>query len=257
MASTTLQTAVRKLEAVGILRSKLTASELNEIRSKIRQQSVFSAKVSKAKLLEEIRKISVDVLTGKKSPFGAREVLRKTIERGGYKPQEGKKGTIEDLSSTARIDLIIRMQTEMARGYGLLVDAQKDLERFPFWELYRKYVRQEPRDWPARWKEAGRTIRSGKMVAPVNDRVWTDISAFGTPYPPFDYNSGMSVRRMNRARGEALGLRFPKAQKRKKLPELEPPTANVALDGKIAEQLLKDLGPGYSIKGGVLRKAVP
>lgn len=257
MASTALQQAVKKLESVGMLRTKLSSSDIAEIRSGIRQQAVFSARVSKAKILSAIRDLSLDVLKGKRSPFNARETLKKTLERDGYRPPEGKAGTIQDLSSNARIDLILRMQTELARGYGLLVDAQRDLENYPFWELYRKYVRQEPRDWPARWREAGRARRQGKMVAPVNDRVWTDISAFGTPYPPFDYNSGMSVRRMSRERGEKLGLRFPKAQKERKLPKIHPPTANVAFDPKIAEQLLKDLGPGYSIKRGVLTKEAP
>lgn len=256
MASSALQTAVKKLATVGILRSKLSSADISEIRSKIRQQAVFSAKVSRAKILEEIRKLSTDVLTGKRSPFAAGEVLRKTIEGTGYKPPEGKAGTIEDLTSKARIDLILRTQTDMARGYGLLVDGQRDIERFPFWELYRKHIRQEPRDWPARWREAGKKVRGGKMVAPVNDRVWRDISAFDNPYPPFDYNSGMSVRRMRKDRGEALGLKAPRDAKRKKLPPMEP-KANLALDPKLSAQLLKDLGPGYSIKNGVVTKEAP
>ena len=37
-------------------------------------------------------------------------------------------------------------------------------------------------------------------------RSWETISEFGTPYPPFDYNSGMWVRDIDREEAIALGL---------------------------------------------------
>lgn len=253
MGSRTLQVAVKKMEAVGLLKSKLSAQELREIRTSIRQQAVFSAKVSNGKILQEIRDLTIGVLNKRISPFAARDKLRETVERSRYKAPQGKEGTIQDLTSNARLDLIIRTNVDMARGYGQFVDAQRDLDAYPYWEMYRKELRQEPRDWPTRWREAGRSLRQGKMVAPVNDRVWRTISAFGTPYPPFDYNSGMSVRRMARARGEKLGLRFPASQKERRIPPMAPPQANVTKDPKLAEQLLKDLGTGYEISRGVIR----
>ncbi len=253
MASRTLQVAVKKMEAVGLLKTKLSSQELGEIRTSIRQQAVFSAKVSNGKILESIREVTIGVLNKKISPFAAREKLRETVERSRYKAPKGKEGTIQDLTSTARLDLIVRTNVDMARGYGQFVDAQRGLDEYPFWEMYRKELRQEPRDWPTRWQEAGRALRQGKMVAPVNDRIWKAISAFGTPYPPFDYNSGMSVRRMARARGEKLGLRFPATQSARRIPPMEPPQANVMKDEKLAQQLLKDLGPGYEISRGVIR----
>jgi hypothetical protein len=41
--------------------------------------------------------------------------------------------------------------------------------------------------------QAGGQIFGGRMIALKSDPIWTAISAFGTPYPPFDYNSGMWV----------------------------------------------------------------
>jgi hypothetical protein len=44
------------------------------------------------------------------------------------------------------------------------------------------------------------------MIARKDDPIWTKISAFGTPYPPFDYNSGMWVEEIDREEAEALGV---------------------------------------------------
>ena len=44
------------------------------------------------------------------------------------------------------------------------------------------------------------------MVALLGDPVWTRISRFGLPYPPFDYGSGMAVRPVSRRECVRLGL---------------------------------------------------
>ena len=44
------------------------------------------------------------------------------------------------------------------------------------------------------------------MIALKSSPVWEAISAFGTPYPPFDFNSGMWVRDIDRLEAIDLGL---------------------------------------------------
>ena len=44
------------------------------------------------------------------------------------------------------------------------------------------------------------------MIALKNDPIWTEISAFDLPYPPFDYNSGMWVRDISRSEAVDMGL---------------------------------------------------
>ena len=44
------------------------------------------------------------------------------------------------------------------------------------------------------------------MIALVNDPIWTEISRFGTPYPPFDFNSGMWTRPVSREEATEFGL---------------------------------------------------
>jgi hypothetical protein len=54
--------------------------------------------------------------------------------------------------------------------------------------------------------QAGGQIFGGRMIALKSDPIWESISAFGTPYPPFDFNSGMWVRDVDRGEAISLGL---------------------------------------------------
>ena len=44
------------------------------------------------------------------------------------------------------------------------------------------------------------------MIALKDDPVWTGISAFGNPFPPFDFGSGMGVRNISRKEALELGV---------------------------------------------------
>lgn len=210
---TSLDASLKKLRGSRTIPATLSSDELQGIASSIRQQAVFSAKVAKTEVLGRIRRLAIDVVTGKKKPEDARLALEKYVRRFGYKPPEGKEGTIEDLSSEARTDLIIRTNVAMARGYGKRVAAQENLGRRPFWEMYRQFQRKEPRDWVSRWREAGGRVRRGRFVAPINDRIWSAISRFDMPYPPFDFNSGMGVKSLTTVEGAAVGLKRPRQER--------------------------------------------
>ena len=93
------------------------------------------------------------------------------------------------------------------------------------------------------------------MVAQINDPIWSRISTFSLPYPPFDYNSGMSIRRVSVESGAKLGMKKPKDQKPKRIPDFGDAESEIPNDAKLAKQLLKDLGPGYEIKGTKVVKA--
>ena len=256
MGSRALEFALKKLRGSGRLKNGLPSDDLSRIRRSIREGAIFSAKVGRARIIEAIRSVTERVLEKKLTPEQAREALRKAVKRESYKPPEGKEGTIEDLLSEQRLNLIVRTNRDMARGYGRWANAQRDLLNFPYWELYREEQRMEPRDWPTRWEEAGGEFADGKMLAPINGKIWTAISAFGNPYPPFDFNSGMSVRRVSRERVEALELRIPN-QRQKPVPDFDATGVDLPKDGRIAAQLLRDLGIGYSVQNGKLVKAGP
>lgn len=246
--------ALRKVAASGKLATRLSSAELARIRPAIRERAVFSAKVANAEFLDKISSVTRSVVRGEISPGSAKRMLKAFLDAEGYEPEPGEAGKITDLSSDARLRLIVQTNAGMAKGYAKHVAAQKDLDRRPWQELFRQYQRKEPRDWPARWRAAGGTVRAGRMVAEVNSPVWTAISAFGLPYPPFDFNSGMGVRTLSeRQVGRKAARQMPKP----------PPDFNAGLqsdvlveDDRIRRQLLRDLGPGYTTrgKGRVLRR---
>lgn len=90
-------------------------------------------------------------------------------------------------------------QNQMAFGYGGQVVLDDNAADYPAAELYRQWDRKEWRNWPERWRAAGGQFfpgdeadyPEGRMIALMNDPIWLRISRFGTPYSPFDYNSGM------------------------------------------------------------------
>ena len=73
-----------------------------------------------------------------------RRDLRKVISSTGYRPPEGKEGTLQDLYSKRRLDTIIRTNVEQARGYVRHLDGMKPgaFAAFPGQELIRVLVAQ-------------------------------------------------------------------------------------------------------------------
>ena len=59
------------------------------------------------------------------------------------------------------------------------------------------------------------------MIALKTDPIWTKISRFGHPWPPFDFNSGMGVRDVSRADAIRLGV-IQAADPPPKMPETKP-----------------------------------
>lgn len=118
---------------------------------------------------------------------------------------------ITDITSNRRLSLIYNFQTEDARSYGKWsMDQDPDLlDEFPAQELLRVEDREAPRDWAKIWQAEGGVLRRGRMVALKDDPIWTAISRFGRPWPPFDYGSGMGLEDMDRAEAESLGLLKP------------------------------------------------
>jgi hypothetical protein len=145
----------------------------------------------------------------------ARRMLGVMLAQMGYTPPPGKEDTIQDLGSDVRLDLILRTQWEMVASYGQWEGRQEAgyLEAFPCLEFYRAFPRLTMRDWPERWKAAGgrffpgeSSYPQGRMIALADDPIWTTISAFGLPFPPFDFNSGMMTEPVSRKESVALGV---------------------------------------------------
>lgn len=197
-----------------LLPTEAGTTELSDLPTEIRERSLFSARTSDAGYLADMDRL----LTRAVSPAAAgedaidpntvRAELKKSLQKRGYMPTPGEEGSLKDLSSDRRLNLIVKTNVEMAQGYGEFVKSQDPdiLDLFPARELYRLESRKEERDWASRWVQAGGKIYGGRMIARVDDPIWTDISRFGNPYPPFDFNSGMWTRKISRKVAQDLGV---------------------------------------------------
>lgn len=207
--------ALQAAEVKSVLPTTASSAELMDLAPELRERAFFMARADNAFHVGRVQEIIDNILQPEAAAPGqymdagkARLEITKALTRIGYQPDPGERGTIKDLSSDSRINLILDTQVKMAQGYGYHQQGQDlaVLDAFPAQELFREEDRNEPRDWFARWTQAGGRVFDGRMIAPKNDPVWVAISTFGLPYPPFDFNSGMGVMDVDRQEAEALGV---------------------------------------------------
>jgi hypothetical protein len=117
--------------------------------------------------------------------------------------------SVEELLDRERIRLIFKVNVSLRHGWRNWRDGQRDitLSKYPAQELIRVGRPPEhPRDWEARWLDAGGSHVEGRLIALRNDPVWLAISAFEYPFAPFDVHSSMSTRNLDRKTSLGLGL---------------------------------------------------
>lgn len=202
-----------------LLTTSAGSAEIAKLAPAIRERAMFSAKVEDANLLAKTDRLINGIVSpssakgsvpGRQSPFNAVEAraeLKRYLAASGYQPE--KQGGLQDLSSDTRLDLIIKTNADMAHGAGQFI-RQNDpeiIDDIPCLELVRDEERKEKRDWIGIWRShGGKLYGGGRMIARKDDSIWAAISAFGNPYPPFDYNSGMGVESVFRDEAEKLGV---------------------------------------------------
>ena len=200
-----LNRALESQVAKTILPTGLRSRMLATLPAAIRQRSFFSAGVMNADVLQKIDTGIEEILKGGHTEETTRSLLQRLPQILGD----------EELALESRLRLIVETNVDLARGFGNWQQSQDIdiLDEYPAWEFYRAEERKEPRDWPERWEAAGGEFfpgdadyPEGKMIALKTDPIWEQISAFGQPYAPFDYNSGMDVRDIDRNEAEDLGL---------------------------------------------------
>lgn len=241
--------ALQRQQVKSILPTVLSSAELSGVSPELLERAMFSARVYNAELLQGIKNRIDGILRG--TPTEGRDaagtfrpellqpgqVPQVTMDRSlarvelkeilrdiGYQPTDARDvGTIKDLRTDARLNLILDTNTQMAQGYGWWAQGQDEvvLDEWPCQELIRISDRVERRNWYSRWTAAGGRIYAGsprglpltngvgvggRCIARKDDPIWGAISRFGTPYPPFDFNSGIDVRDVSRAEAMDLGI---------------------------------------------------
>lgn len=219
-----------------VLGTTLSARELSRLGADVRRLAVFSARQVNLDYVQGIADTIDELLLGPtaertalraagEAPLqlsgpAATERLMKLAEQLELQPADPEDvGTIKDVTSFGRADLIVRTQQDIAAGFGRYV-AENDpdiLDAFPARELIRVVEPTDPkrkRNWEARWRAAGGRMFGGRMIAPKDDPVWQNLGdgaggyddALGNPFPPFAFNSGMDVEEVDREEAERLGV---------------------------------------------------
>jgi hypothetical protein len=224
-----------------ILPMELSADEYTALARALRERAVFSAKVTRADILEKLNDLVTRMVEGatpesaaaaaaREAPMvmdlpAARLELKRFLDEIGYEPEPGAAGTIQDLRSDARLNVMLETNEQVTAGWAQNAVSQDPdvLDGWPAWELVRVIEpMMKPRNWQERWKMAGGQFHDPaapeRMIALKNSPVWERLGspdlfpdALGNPYPPFAFNSGMRVEDVAREECERLGLIEPDA----------------------------------------------
>ena len=202
-------TAAERILQKALVTSPMDSEEWSHVQAGLRDRAFFSATVEEARVLHEARECAAAIADGRLSGSEARVAVREVLASTGH-PDANKPGeqNLKNLSSRARIDLIMEQNVRESRGFVRYKEGMSTgaLAAFPAQELRRVRNRKEKRDWATRWRDAGGKFFDGRMIALKTDAIWTKISRFDHPWPPFDFGSGMGVRDISRAEAIRLGV---------------------------------------------------
>lgn len=239
-----LQAAIAALQKKGLLPTTLDSAQIKQIAAALRRQSVFSAETTSTYYLQQIKDTVESLINPKQvlregetqtvtegfNPATARASLRDVLKKLGYSAAPDIKGSIKDLSSDARLNLVVKTNRELAQGAGHFIAQNADpevVDEYPALELVRFEDRKEHRDWEQRWRIASQVANDpkaaaalelgGRMVALKSSDIWEELGAgaggytdtLDNPFPPFAFNSGMWTQEVSRKEAEELGLLEP------------------------------------------------
>jgi len=262
-------------EAIAAIKSKvpvlsrLASADWARVPLALRQKAQFSSRVESARVMSGIQSRLVQMAEQIKSDSGIFmdrrnfvSDLRKIAQEEGLTPWDPfKVGGLQDITSISRLNLIYSMQTQMAEGWARhSADMDPDaLDEYPAQELVRDEDREMPRNWPERWKAAGGQFYGGRMIALKTDQIWIEISEFGLPHPPFDFNSGMGLLDVSKKEALALGIigegwDAEKASKGAEVMRLDETTASIrGIEPEYLAQLRKEFGAQIKLTGAHMR----
>lgn len=229
-----LRDVVAKISAKTPVGSLLRTRDWARIPLALRERAQFSAGVESVRVLQSVQdrlaaqfKLQREQLAnGQEATFDRSsfiDSIREIARDEGLTPvKEELRGGLQDITSIPRLGLIYDMQNQMAQGHARWKIDQTEgaLLLWPAQEFLRVEDRRAPReDWPKRFAEAAQAAgddlalqvlgSTGRMIALKTSGVWTKLSRFGTPWPPFDFGSGMGLEDIDRDEAIDLGLLQP------------------------------------------------
>lgn len=221
--------AMRLAAERGLLPTEMGSAELQEMTLRLRERVFFSARTANLWYLDKLKSLVERYVKGEGRDNDLAQLrveARRLLAQAGYTPEGGfpgdealgippaTAGSLRDLSSERRLNLIFQTQAQMMRGLGLKLRGHDRSDRWPAWELVRvaKFSSEHQREWLKRWKIAADNVdgagvwRSGdssplRMIALKSSPVWQALGssalfpdALNTDHPPFAFSSGMGWR---------------------------------------------------------------
>ncbi len=246
-----------------------TAGLRREFGAEVLARSVFTARGTNAIFANKLKEVIDAVAAGSMGEGQARTALYEVldaldydVEKGGFPGEEvppALRGSLQDLRSFRRMNLIVRMQVDLMAGAGLKARGQTPdrLATHPAWELVRVEEKAAPRDWPSRWAVAGGRFYGtsniegrGRMIALKGDSVWGELGAWenfpdalGVDYPPFAFNSGMGWDEIEGAEVELLGVTGPDGESVEEFQASQPQTLGGRMPLPAPQISLADVDP--------------
>lgn len=212
---TTAQQALKHITEKNLKPTNMSSAELSQVAIAARQKAFFSARVGNLQFLDRARDLTTQIVAGDLDRATARADLKKLLKKLNYEPLPGEAGSVQDLSSDRRLNLILDTNVDQARNHGIWQKSQQPeiLAIYPCQELVRVgSMPAAPRPWKRKWVLAGGKLYEGRLIARKDDPIWMKtisnggFNRFGTPYPPFDFQSGMRVRNISRREALKLGV---------------------------------------------------
>jgi hypothetical protein len=272
-----ITSALKQWRSREVFETDMGSADLRGLSRELLNRSIFSARATNADFLNEVAVAVDDILAGGTNMAQGRWKLLRKLKELGYDPMTGfpgdmanippaEKDSLQDLSSTQRLDLIIETNVRMASCYAqhLAGSTPYALHAYPAWELVRTFHRDVPRGspdshsigWPRRWNDAAEAVNEEGvsqmlreqpgMIALKDSPIWQALGdgaggytdTLGNPYPPFAFRSGMAWKPVNRERSIALGLISGDESPRRTEASLTP-------GDKEVQQTLQRLGPDF------------
>ena len=234
------------LGGLGIRPTDLSSRQLREHPAwtqRVKDEALFSARTTSERYLAMLKEKLQAVASRDTTPQKAVEQLQQALSNIGYTPQAGFPGSksvppavpmsMEDLSSSRRINLILDTNIKKARSLGQMAASEDPvfLIANPAWRLTRTGARKKPRgDWRERWAKAGASVAwkgasKKEMVALKDSPIWEALGkgvggyddTVGSPFPPFAFGSGLAWVNVGRreweriCKSEGMPLEQPKA----------------------------------------------
>lgn len=191
--------------------SDFTSRDWARVQAEVRARAFFMSTVEEAVILDVFQRGSEQLAAGREGPARLREIMREELKALGYRPKPGTEGSIKDLTSAKRMDVVMKTNTSMVHG-SLAYDRQlKGEALYPAKRMIRVAPRKMPRNWPERWRKSAEVvpeegINAGDMSAHVRHPIWRMLNVFGHAHPPYDWGSGMGDEMIRKDHAKELGV---------------------------------------------------